>query len=45
MAFVPIKPIVRLALTPARARELAATLNANLDQLEEANKLHPGDPR
>jgi hypothetical protein len=45
VSFVPIKPIVRLALTPARARELMATLDANLDQLERANKLRPGDPR
>jgi hypothetical protein len=45
VAFVPIKPVVRLALTPARARELAATLEANLAQLEEANKLRGVDPR
>src|SRR3954464_6601258 len=45
VAFVPIKPVVRLALTPARARELIATLEANLDQLEAARKLRPADPR
>jgi hypothetical protein len=45
IAYVPIRPIVRLGLTPARARELIATLQANLDQLEEATKLNPGDPR
>lgn len=45
IAFVPIKPVVRLALTPARARELIATLAANLDQLEQATNVIPGDPR
>lgn len=45
VAFVPIKPIVRLGLTPARAREVIATLQANLDQLEEALTLRPRDPR
>jgi hypothetical protein len=45
VAFVPIKPIVRLGLTPARAREVIATLQANLDQLEDALKLRPRDPR
>jgi hypothetical protein len=45
IAYVPIKPIVRLGLTPRRARELIATLQANLDQLDEATKLIPGDPR
>jgi hypothetical protein len=45
VAFVPIKPIVRLALTPARAREVIATLEANLDQLDQAIKVRPKDPR
>jgi len=45
VAFVPVKPVVRLALTERRARELVAVLLANLDQLESARKLHPGDPR
>ena len=45
VGFVPIKPISRLGLTPARARELIATLQANLDQLDEAFKLRPRDPR
>ena len=45
VAFVPIKPVVRLALTPARARELVATLEANLDQLDRARQPMPGDPR
>jgi hypothetical protein len=45
IAYVPIKPIARLALTTARAKELIATLDANLDQLEQARKLRPEDPR
>ena len=45
VAYVPIKPVVRLGLTEARARELIATLQANLDHLEAARKLRPGDPR
>ena len=45
IAYVPIKPVVRLGLTPARARELIATLEANLDHLEQARNMRPGDPR
>lgn len=45
VAYVPIKPVVRLGLTEARARELVATLQANLDHLETARKLKPADPR
>lgn len=45
VSFVPIKPVVRLGLTLARARELAATLQANLDQLERATTVRGGDPR
>jgi hypothetical protein len=45
IAYVPIKPVVRLGLTEARARELVATLQANLDQLEVARSLRPADPR
>lgn len=45
VAYVPIKPVVRLGLTPARAKELIATLQANLDQLEQARNMRPGDPR
>ncbi len=45
IAYVPIKPIARLAFTPARARELIATLEANLDQLDQATKLRKVDPR
>lgn len=45
VAFVPIKPIVRLGLTEARARELIAALEANLDQLETARNLRAKDPR
>lgn len=45
LTFVPVKPVVRLGMTIARARELAATLQANLDQLEHAIKVRGGDPR
>lgn len=46
VAYVPVKPVVRLALTPDRARELVATLQANLDQLETArNVREEEDPR
>jgi hypothetical protein len=39
IAYVPIKPVVRLGLTPARALELIATLQSNLDQLEHARRV------
>jgi hypothetical protein len=45
IAYVPVKPVVRLGLTEARARELVAILQANLDQLEQARNRRPGDPR
>jgi hypothetical protein len=45
VAYVPVKPISRLSLTVARARELVATLEANLDQLEQARTMRPEDPR
>jgi hypothetical protein len=45
VAFVAVKPVVRLGLTIARARELMATLGANLDQLDEVNKVRSKDPR
>lgn len=46
ITFVPIKPIVRLALTPARAKELIAILQANLDQLAIAADMRAEeDPR
>jgi hypothetical protein len=44
VSYVPIRPIIRLGLTPARARELVATLEANLDLLERAIKLRPSNP-
>ena len=44
IAYVPIKPVVRLGLTPARARELVATLQSSLDLLEAATKLRPPNP-
>lgn len=36
IAYVPVKPIARLTLTPDDARRLSSALNANLDQLEQA---------
>ena len=45
ISYVPIKPVVRIGLTTARARELIATLEANLDQLEQATKVRLIDPR
>lgn len=35
VAYVPVRPVVRLALTPIDTRRLASALNANLDQLEQ----------
>jgi hypothetical protein len=45
ITFIPVKPIVRLSLTPTRLREVIASLQANLDQLERASTMQPGDPR
>ena len=45
ISYVPVKPVVRLGLTLTRFRELIATLQANLDQLERASTMRPGDPR
>jgi hypothetical protein len=45
ITFVPIKPIIRFSLDRIRMRELIATLQANLDQLEHATTMKPGDPR
>lgn len=45
VTFVAVKPVVRLALSQARVRELIATLEANLDQLDVAIRVRQGDPR
>jgi hypothetical protein len=45
VTFVPVKPIARLSLTPRRMQEVIAALQANLDQLERASTMQPGDPR
>jgi hypothetical protein len=45
IAYVPIKPVVRVGLTEARGRELVAILQSNLDQLEQARNMRRGDPR
>ncbi len=38
IAYVPVKPIARLALTRADVQQLVSTLNANLDQHEELRR-------
>jgi hypothetical protein len=43
--FVTVKTIARMAFTPARMAELIGALQANVDQMERATKLRPGDPR
>ena len=43
--FVTVKTIARIAFTPARMTELLGALQANVDQMERATKLRPGDPR
>ncbi len=35
IAYVPVKPVARLALTRARLQELAALLQTNLDQYDQ----------
>lgn len=45
VSFVPVKPILRLGLTPFRLRELVAVLQANLDNWERARTMRQGDPR
>ena len=43
--FVPVKPVARLAVSPARLQELLAILHANVDQLDRVTTMRPGDPR
>jgi hypothetical protein len=45
ITFISVKPIVRLSLTPTRLREVIASLQANLEQLEHVSTMQPGDPR
>lgn len=45
ITFVAVKPVARFGLTRARLEELIALLQANLDQLERATTMRPGDPR
>lgn len=42
IAYVPVKPAVRLALTPIDARRLASALNVSLDQLEQTQQEEGG---
>lgn len=45
IAYVPVTPVARFGLTTARLQELIALLQANLDQMERATTMRPGDPR
>lgn len=36
--FVPVRPLIRLGLTPARLREFVATLQVALDRQEQAER-------
>ena len=44
IAYVPVKPVARLALTRSRLQELAALLQTNLDQYDEMTRqMREGD--
>ena len=43
--FLTVQTIARMAFTPARMADLIGALQANVDQMERATKLRPGDPR
>lgn len=43
IAYVPVKPVARLALTRADIQQLVSTLNANLDQHEEIRRSRGGE--
>lgn len=45
VSFVPVKPVLRLGLTHFRLEELAAVLQASLDNWDRARTIQPGDPR
>lgn len=45
LAFVHVKPVARLAFTVDKLREVVAIMQTNLDQLERATTMRPGDPR
>jgi hypothetical protein len=43
--FIQVKPLLRVSLSEVRFEEFRQALGANLDQLEHARKVQPGDPR
>jgi hypothetical protein len=45
ISFVPVRVVARLSASPAQMAEIHAALGANLDQLEKARNMRPGDPR
>jgi len=45
ISFVPVRPVARLSLSRAKMEEIRAALGANVDQLEKARNMRPGDPR
>ena len=45
VAYVHVKPVVRVGLTEARVRDLQAILGASLRQLEQARSMRPQGPR
>ena len=45
ISYVPVKPVARFGLSVGKMRELIAILAGNLEQLEAATTMRPGDPR
>lgn len=45
LAYVPIRPIARIAMTPSRLRELIQVLQQNLQQYESFQDTHGDTPR
>jgi hypothetical protein len=45
IAYLPVRAVARISVSRPRMAELHAVLGANLDNLEQARKIQPGDPR
>jgi len=45
ITYLPVRPVARISLSRPRMAELIAALGANVDQLEQAHNILPGDPR
>jgi hypothetical protein len=45
ISFVQVRVAARLSMSPAKLAEVHAAIGANLDQLEKARNIRPGDPR